>query len=80
MLVSALVASFWLMLVVFSDFQIWTSDSNAAGLTVQALIITLPVALFFGLKLSKDSVRGTAALFFASWIIAFAGLVFFGAL
>ncbi|WP_373476326.1 hypothetical protein [Sphingorhabdus sp.] len=80
MLASGLVASFWLMLVVVSDFRIWTNDSNAAGIALQAVMITFPVVLFIGLKLSKGSFRGTMALFCAAWTIAISALAYFGAL
>jgi hypothetical protein len=74
---ATLVASFWLMLVFASGFQIWTNDSNGAGLAFQTLLVTSPVALFVGLELSKNSSRRTVALFLIAWALALATLMFF---
>ena len=73
-----LVALFWLTLVVFSGFTIWSVDSNVAGLTLQASLLLSPVALMLGLKLSKHSVGFTVALFALRWSATFAALAFFG--
>jgi hypothetical protein len=78
LIAAALVALFWLMLVVVSGFTIWTTESNVAGLTLQAGLLVSPVALFFGLKLSKHSVGLTVALFAFSWSVASAALVTLG--
>lgn len=72
---AALVALFWLMLVVASGFTIWTNESNAVGLTLQTGLLLSPVALFLGLKLSKNSVGLSATLFMLSWLVAFAALI-----
>ena len=77
---AALVAFFWLMLVVASGFSIWTTESNVAGLTLQTGLLLSPVTLFFGLKLSKHSVGLTVALFTLSWSVAAAVLIFIGIL
>lgn len=74
----ALVALFWLMLVAVSGFTIWTTNSNVAGLTLQISLLASPVALFFGLKLSKHSVGLTVALFVFSWSVASAALMTLG--
>jgi uncharacterized membrane protein YGL010W len=71
------ISLFWLMLVVFSAFQIWR-DSNAAGLALQGALILFPVALIFGLMKSKDSLARTAAVFVLSWIVVVAATAFFG--
>jgi hypothetical protein len=75
LLAAALVALFWLMLVVVSGFAIWTTESSVAGLTLQAGLLVSPVALFLGLKLSKHSVGFTVALFAFSWSVASAALL-----
>ena len=75
---AALVACFWLMLVVVSGFTIWTTESNVAGLTLQTGLLVSPVALFLGLKLSKRSVGLTVALFAFSLSVTFAALVTLG--
>jgi hypothetical protein len=72
---AALIALFWLMLVVGSGFTIWTTESNVAGLTLQTALLLSPAALYLGLKLSKHSVGLTAVLFAASWSIALAALI-----
>lgn len=72
------IALFWLMLVVVSGFSIWTTESSVAGLTLQAGFVLFPVALLFGLKLSKHSAGLTGALFAFSWSVAAAALIFFG--
>lgn len=77
---AALVALSWLMLVVVSDFTIWMTESNVAGLTLQTGFLLSPVALFLGLKLSSHSVGFTVALFAFSWSVAFAVLTFLGLL
>jgi len=75
--VASLVAVFWLVLVVASGFEIWLTDSNAAGLGVQAALLLFPVGLFFALKESKGSPNRTATLFAVAWGIAMAACVFF---
>ncbi|OSZ72223.1 hypothetical protein CAP39_02370 [Sphingomonas sp. IBVSS1] len=75
---AALIASFWLMLVVVSGFSIWTTESNVAGLTLQTGLLVSPVALFFGLKLSKHSDGLTVGLFAFSWSVISAALVTLG--
>ena len=72
---SALVALFWLMLVVASGFTIWTNESNGAGLTLQTGLFLAPVALFVGLKLSKHNFGLSVALFVLSWLVAFTALI-----
>jgi hypothetical protein len=76
MVAAALVALFWLMLVVVSGFTIWTTESNVAGLTLQTGLLLSPVVLFFGLKLSTHSVGFSVALFALSWSLAFSALIF----
>lgn len=80
LMAATLVASFWLMLVFVSGFDIWATESNAAGLTLQAALIVFPVALFFGLKLSAGSFRRTVALFVTAWATALGALMLFGLL
>jgi hypothetical protein len=63
------------MLVFASGFRIWTAESNAAGLTLQAALIGFPAALFFGLKLSRGSFPRTVALFATAWATALGALV-----
>ncbi|MEJ7926306.1 hypothetical protein WG908_05980 [Sphingobium sp. AN641] len=75
LIAAALIALFWLMLVVASGFTIWTNESNAAGLTLQAGLVLSPGALFLGLKLSKHSIGLSTALFILSWLVAFSALI-----
>jgi hypothetical protein len=72
---AVLVALFWLMLVLVSGFSIWTTESNVAGLTLQAGLLLSPVALFFGLRLSKHSVGLTVVLFALSWSVVSTALI-----
>ena len=77
---ASLVAWFWLLLVLNSDFSIWTADSNAAGLTLQGALFLFPLGLFFGLKQSEGSAARTIGLFALSWSVGLAALVLFAAL
>jgi hypothetical protein len=79
LLAGALVVSVgWVWLVILSGFEIWR-ESNAAGLALQSAIVLLPLAVFLGLKNSKDSFTRTAAVFAVAWPVAIAGLLFFHA-
>jgi hypothetical protein len=73
---TTLTALFWLSLVLASGFSIWTTESNAAGLTLQASLLLSPLFLFFGLRQSKGSIRGSAAIFIAAWSTTLAALLF----
>ena len=75
---AALVALFWLMLVVASGFTIWMTDSNVARLTLHTGLLVSPMVLFFGLKLSRHSNSLTVLLFAISWSVAFAALATLG--
>lgn len=75
--VASLVALFWLMLVAASGFEIWLSESNAAGLSLQGALVLFPISLFFGLRQSNGSPRRTGALFVVGWSIAAAATFFF---
>jgi hypothetical protein len=78
LIAAAVIALFWLMLVVASGFSIWTTESNVAGLILQTGLLLSPVALFLGLKLSKHSVGLNVALFALSWSVASAALMCLG--
>ena len=70
------VALFWLVLVVASDFSIWTTDSNAAGLTHQAALLLSPIGLLLALKQSRGSLWKTALLFGLAWSVVIGAAVF----
>jgi hypothetical protein len=67
------------MLVLVSGFSTWTTESNVAGLTLQAGLLLSPVTLFFGLRLSKHSVGFTVVLFALSWSVVSTALISIGA-
>lgn len=67
MAAASALALFWLVLVAASDFSIWTTDSNAAGLTLQAALLLSPIGLLVALKQSRGSLWRTLLLFGLAW-------------
>jgi uncharacterized membrane protein YGL010W len=66
----------WMCLLLASGFEVW-SDSNSAGLSLQAVLLLYPVGLFVALRKSSASLNGTVATFVGGWIVAVAALMFF---
>ena len=77
LLIATPVALFWLVLVLLSNFRIWTHESNIAGLALQSGLLLFPVALIFGLRQSKGSFSRTITLFCISWVVALTALAIF---
>ena len=70
------ISLFWLLLMLLSGFEIWR-ESNGVGLSLQAVMLLFPVALFVGLKKSSENPTGTVATFLVGWGVAAAALLFF---
>ncbi len=69
------ISLFWLSLVLMSGFDIWR-ESNWAGLSLQAVVLLFPVALFTGLKKSMEKPTGTVVTFLVGWGVAGAAILF----
>lgn len=73
------IALYWLLLLLSSGFEIWR-ESNGIGLSLQAVTLLFPVALFVGLKKSSENPTGTVATFLVGWGVAASALLFFDVL
>lgn len=74
---AAIVAMFWMALVVLSSFEVWR-ESNWIGLTLQAALLLFPIGLLFAIRKLIASPSGTVVLFIAAWCLVASALLFLG--
>ncbi|WP_335311007.1 hypothetical protein [Sphingomonas phyllosphaerae] len=74
---AAIVAMFWMILVLASGFEVWR-ESNRAGQTLQAALLLFPAGLLFAMRKSISSPFGTIATFSTAWSLVASALLFLG--
>ena len=71
---AACVATFWMVVVLASNFEVWR-ESNTAGVTLQAVLLLYPIVLLIAVRRSSASLPGTYTTFAIAWSLA-AGALF----